>query len=148
MVQIENFSARRNLSAKVKPKRKNDIEQMGLLHKKVRILGDGMKVSVLPFLCIKGMFGMQFNYVWCEVLSIPICSGLTDGGLSMNIPTVFSIPTCGHLILFFCTLTLLLLENQIIKEKKSARESFVCGACGQVCYYSQNSVLSWTLYIY
>lgn len=67
--ESEIFSARKNLSAKVKPKRKNDIEQMGLLHKKVKILGDGMK---------------------------------------------------------------------IIKEKKSARESFVCGACGQLGHMRTN----------
>ncbi|KAL2513613.1 Transcription initiation factor TFIID subunit 1 [Forsythia ovata] len=67
--RARTFPARKNLSAKVKPKRKNDIEQMGLLHKKVKILGDGMK---------------------------------------------------------------------IIKEKKSARESFVCGACGQLGHMRTN----------
>ncbi|KAL2458807.1 Transcription initiation factor TFIID subunit 1 [Forsythia ovata] len=67
--ESENFSARKNLSAKVKTKRKNDNEQMGLLHKKVKILGEGMR---------------------------------------------------------------------IIKEKKSARESFVCGACGQLGHMRTN----------
>ncbi|KAL3515496.1 hypothetical protein ACH5RR_022398 [Cinchona calisaya] len=65
----ENFSAKRNLSGKLKAKKKNDIEQMELLKKKVKILGDGIK---------------------------------------------------------------------IVKEKKSARESFVCGACGQLGHMRTN----------
>ncbi|XP_075494271.1 transcription initiation factor TFIID subunit 1-like [Primulina tabacum] len=67
--QKMDFSARMNLPGKVKVKKKNDIEQMGLLNKKVKILADGMNV---------------------------------------------------------------------IKEKKSARESFVCGACGQLGHMRTN----------
>ena len=29
----------------------------------------------------------------------------------------------------------LCLENQVFKEKKPSRETFVCGACGQVCIF-------------
>ncbi|KAL7002983.1 hypothetical protein U1Q18_004143 [Sarracenia purpurea var. burkii] len=58
----EMFIAKKNLSGKAKAMKKNDTERMGMLNKKVKILGDGIKV---------------------------------------------------------------------VKEKKSARESFVCGACGQ-----------------
>ncbi|KZV22746.1 transcription initiation factor TFIID subunit 1 [Dorcoceras hygrometricum] len=64
-----DLSARVNLPGKVKVKKKNDIEQMGLLNKKVKILADGMSV---------------------------------------------------------------------IKEKKSARDSFVCGACGQLGHMRTN----------
>ncbi|XP_027160037.1 transcription initiation factor TFIID subunit 1 [Coffea eugenioides] len=65
----ENISAKKNLSGKLKAKKKNDMEQMELLKKKVKILGDGIK---------------------------------------------------------------------IVKEKKSARESFVCGACGQLGHMRTN----------
>ncbi|KAI5661339.1 hypothetical protein M9H77_20662 [Catharanthus roseus] len=68
-VQDESFSTKRNLLGKVKPKKKNDVEEMDLLKKKVKILGDGIK---------------------------------------------------------------------IVKEKKSARESFVCGACGQLGHMRTN----------
>ncbi|XP_073041493.1 transcription initiation factor TFIID subunit 1-like isoform X4 [Primulina eburnea] len=66
---LMDLSPRMNLPGKVKVKEKNDIEQMGLLNKKVKILADGMSV---------------------------------------------------------------------IKEKKSARESFVCGACGQLGHMRTN----------
>ncbi|XP_059653268.1 transcription initiation factor TFIID subunit 1 [Cornus florida] len=65
----ERFSSKKNFSGKVKPIKKNDTARMGLLNKKVKILGDGIK---------------------------------------------------------------------IIKEKKSARESFVCGACGQLGHMRTN----------
>ncbi|XP_059653266.1 transcription initiation factor TFIID subunit 1-like isoform X2 [Cornus florida] len=65
----ERFSSKKNLSEKVKLIKKNDTACMGLLNKKVKILGDGI---------------------------------------------------------------------QIIKEKKSARESFVCGACGQLGHMRTN----------
>ncbi|KAA8545654.1 hypothetical protein F0562_020895 [Nyssa sinensis] len=65
----EKCLSKKNLSGKVKAMKKNDIAQMGLLNKKVKILGDGIK---------------------------------------------------------------------IVKEKKSARESFVCGACGQLGHMRTN----------
>ncbi|PSS26188.1 Transcription initiation factor TFIID subunit like [Actinidia chinensis var. chinensis] len=65
----EKLLAKKNLSGKVKAMKKIDTESMGLLNKKVKILGDGIK---------------------------------------------------------------------IIKEKKSARESFVCGACGQLGHMRTN----------
>ncbi|KAK2983159.1 hypothetical protein RJ640_018504 [Escallonia rubra] len=64
----ERLPGRKTLPGKLKAKKKNDIENMGLLQKKVKILGDGIK----------------------------------------------------------------------IKEKKSARESFVCGACGQLGHMRTN----------
>lgn len=52
VVQEENVSAKRNLSGKPKSKRKVDLEQMELLNKKVKILGDGMKVSLFASMCV------------------------------------------------------------------------------------------------
>ncbi|KAL0365199.1 UNVERIFIED_CONTAM: Transcription initiation factor TFIID subunit [Sesamum angustifolium] len=66
--EVESLSAKKPLLGKLKVK-KNEIEQMGLLNKKVKILADGMNA---------------------------------------------------------------------IKEKKSARESFVCGACGQLGHMRTN----------
>ncbi|KAH7847356.1 hypothetical protein Vadar_025175 [Vaccinium darrowii] len=65
----EKLLSKKNLSGKVKAMKKNDIDRMGALNKKVKILGDGIK---------------------------------------------------------------------IIKDKKSARESFVCGACGQLGHMRTN----------
>uniref|UniRef100_A0A5B7AIG9 Transcription initiation factor TFIID subunit 1 n=1 Tax=Davidia involucrata TaxID=16924 RepID=A0A5B7AIG9_DAVIN len=65
----ERILSKKNLSGKVKAMKNNDIANMGLLNKKVKILGDGIK---------------------------------------------------------------------IVKEKKSARESFVCGACGQLGHMRTN----------
>ncbi|KAG8368612.1 hypothetical protein BUALT_Bualt15G0063500 [Buddleja alternifolia] len=65
----ESLSAKKHFLGKFKANKKNEIDQMGLLNKKVKILGDGMN---------------------------------------------------------------------IIKEKKSARESFVCGACGQLGHMRTN----------
>ncbi|XAR69721.1 hypothetical protein NMG60_11001422 [Bertholletia excelsa] len=65
----EKIPAKKNLAGKVKAIKKNEIERMGLLNKKVKILGDGIKV---------------------------------------------------------------------VKEKKSAREIFVCGACGQLGHMRTN----------
>ncbi|XP_051147059.1 transcription initiation factor TFIID subunit 1 isoform X2 [Andrographis paniculata] len=67
--ESESLSAKKYLQGKFKPKKKSEIEQIGLLNKKVKILGDGINV---------------------------------------------------------------------IKEKKSARESFVCGACGQLGHMRTN----------
>lgn len=50
-MQDENISAKKNLSGKLKAKKKNDIEQMELLKKKVKILGDGIKVSLFVTGC-------------------------------------------------------------------------------------------------
>ncbi|CAK9163157.1 unnamed protein product [Ilex paraguariensis] len=68
-MEEESFPVKRAMSGKVKAKKKNDITHMGLLKKKVKILGDGIT---------------------------------------------------------------------ILKEKKSARESFVCGACGQLGHMRTN----------
>ncbi|PIM97925.1 hypothetical protein CDL12_29597 [Handroanthus impetiginosus] len=65
----ESLSAKKHMLGKLKAKKKNEIEQMGLLNKKIKILGEGMTA---------------------------------------------------------------------IKEKKSARESFVCGACGQLGHMRTN----------
>lgn len=65
----EKLLVKKNFAGKVKATKKNDIEHIGLLNKKVKILGDGIK---------------------------------------------------------------------IVKEKKSARESFVCGACGQLGHMRTN----------
>lgn len=65
----KSWLVKRNLSGKVKAKKKSDIEQMELLAKKIKILGDGIKIG---------------------------------------------------------------------KEKKSARETFVCGACGQLGHMRTN----------
>ncbi|KAK4491192.1 hypothetical protein RD792_001924 [Penstemon davidsonii] len=67
--EAESYSAKKHLPGKFKAKKKIEIEQMGILNKKIKILGDGMSV---------------------------------------------------------------------IKEKKSARESFVCGACGQLGHMRTN----------
>ena len=43
--QDELFSYRKNFSGKMKPKKKDDLEQVGgLLNKKLRILNDGMNI--------------------------------------------------------------------------------------------------------
>ncbi|KAG5530160.1 hypothetical protein RHGRI_030509 [Rhododendron griersonianum] len=68
----EKLLSKKNLSGKVKGMKKNDIDRLGLLNKKVKILGD------------------------------------PGDGL------------------------------KIIKEKKSARESFICGACGQLGHMRTN----------
>ncbi|CAA0807360.1 Transcription initiation factor TFIID subunit 1 [Striga hermonthica] len=68
-VQGESFFARKPLLGKFKAKKKTEIDQMGLLNKKVKIVADGMNV---------------------------------------------------------------------IKEKKSARDTFVCGACGQLGHMRTN----------
>ncbi|XP_052178935.1 transcription initiation factor TFIID subunit 1 isoform X2 [Diospyros lotus] len=65
----EKLLGKKNLSGKAKVMKKNDLESMGLLNKKVKILGDGIK---------------------------------------------------------------------FVKEKKSAREKFVCGACGQLGHMRTN----------
>nr|GLL45533.1 transcription initiation factor TFIID subunit 1 isoform X1 [Ipomoea trifida] len=65
----DGLAAKRSFSSKVKPKKKTDVAEMGLLKKKVKILADGI---------------------------------------------------------------------QNVKEKKSARESFVCGACGQLGHMRTN----------
>ena len=44
--QEESFPIRKNFSGKMKAKKKNDVEQMGLLKKKIKILGDGIKVAL------------------------------------------------------------------------------------------------------
>lgn len=44
------FSTKRTLSSKVKPKKKFDIVDTGLFNKKVKILGDGIKVNVPKFI--------------------------------------------------------------------------------------------------
>lgn len=44
-VQGENFSAKRFLQGKLKAKKTMEIDQMGLINKKVKILGDGINVS-------------------------------------------------------------------------------------------------------
>ncbi|KAG5548461.1 hypothetical protein RHGRI_013968 [Rhododendron griersonianum] len=77
--QDEKLLGKKNLSGKVKPMKKNDIDRMGSLNKKVKILGDGLKVICRQIIC-----------------------------------------------------------TAIIKEKKSARESFVCGACGQLGHMRTN----------
>ncbi|KAK6916163.1 Transcription initiation factor TFIID subunit 1, histone acetyltransferase domain [Dillenia turbinata] len=66
---VESFLAKRSLSGKVKGMKPSDLESIGILKKKVKIMGDGIK---------------------------------------------------------------------IFKEKKSARESFVCGACGQLGHMRTN----------
>ncbi|EPS70477.1 hypothetical protein M569_04282, partial [Genlisea aurea] len=65
----ESSSLQKHFLGKLKPKKKSEIDQMGLLNKKIKILGDGLNV---------------------------------------------------------------------LKEKKSARESFVCGACGQLGHMRTN----------
>lgn len=52
LVQDESFLAKKNIPGKLKTKKKNDIEQMELLKKKVKILGDGIKVSLLCHLSV------------------------------------------------------------------------------------------------
>lgn len=44
------FSTKRTLSSKVKSKKKFDIVDTGLFNKKVKILGDGIKVNVPKFI--------------------------------------------------------------------------------------------------
>ncbi|KAL0384418.1 UNVERIFIED_CONTAM: Transcription initiation factor TFIID subunit [Sesamum radiatum] len=44
-VQVESLSAKKPLLGKLKVKKKNEIEQMGLLNKKVKILADGMNLG-------------------------------------------------------------------------------------------------------
>ena len=59
-------------------------------------------------------------------------------------------PVLGGRVLFRCIrlvsvpalkilFNLLVYLNQMFKEKKNPRESFVCGACGQVCKSSSSS---------
>lgn len=67
--EVESFLPKRNISGKAKILKKNDTARMGVLHKKIKIMGDGIKM---------------------------------------------------------------------FKEKKSARESFVCGACGQLGHMRTN----------
>ncbi|CBI21835.3 unnamed protein product, partial [Vitis vinifera] len=67
--EVESFLPKRNISGKAKILKKNDAARMGVLHKKIKIMGDGIKM---------------------------------------------------------------------FKEKKSARESFVCGACGQLGHMRTN----------
>lgn len=60
MVQEENVSAKRNLSGKPKSERKVDLEQMELLNKKVKILGDGIKVSLFASMCVYVDYDMRY----------------------------------------------------------------------------------------
>ena len=47
--QVESFLPKRNISGKAKILKKNDTARMGVLHKKIKIMGDGIKVSY--FIC-------------------------------------------------------------------------------------------------
>lgn len=50
--QMESFLPKRNISGKAKVSKKNDVARIGVLHKKIKIMGDGIKVShFICFLC-------------------------------------------------------------------------------------------------
>lgn len=79
-VQVESLSAKKHLLGNLKPKKKNEIEQMGLLNKKIKILGDGINVSLhlncdicsvrlnVQYSCIVG-----YNLLICMLPSDLIC---------------------------------------------------------------------------
>lgn len=59
--QEESFPSRKNFPGKMKPKKKNDIEQMGLLKKKVKILGDGIKVALSLSLSLHTLLSLSLS---------------------------------------------------------------------------------------
>lgn len=72
-MQDDIFSAKRNIPVKAKPKKKNDLEDLDIFKKKVKILGDGIKVltsySGFFFICLTPNWCLSFPVGWLQILT-------------------------------------------------------------------------------
>lgn len=60
-MQGDGLAAKRSFSSKVKPKKKTDVAEMGLLKKKVKILADGIQVNMSE-ICVYLLFRLWSHW--------------------------------------------------------------------------------------
>lgn len=100
--QEESFPSRKNFPGKMKPKKKNDIEQMGLLKKKVKILGDGIKVALSLSLSLHTLLSLSLCRRKEREESITMCSLFFQSQQLLHCSILFFVTQLKKKYLLFC----------------------------------------------